>query len=64
MNGNTGAAQNGNTDENTERKQNEMKRLKAFIDNKTYLARPFKSDILTPAEIEAAIIAVEWEGYP
>ena len=47
-----------------DRRGEEMKRLGAFIANKTYLARPFKSDILTPAEIEAAIIAVEWEGYP
>ncbi len=47
-----------------ERKREEMKRLGAFVANRTYLARPFKSDILTPAEIEAAIIGAEWEGYP
>ena len=46
------------------RREEEVKRLHAFIDNRTYLTRPFKSDILTPAEIEAAIMVEEWQDYP
>lgn len=51
-------------DDNAARKRIELERLGRFIENGTYLARPFKSDILTPDEIEAAIIRQEWAGYP
>ena len=58
------AMQQDNGPRPDERKQEEVKRLRAFIENGTYLARPFKSDILTSAEIEAAIIRHEWADYP
>jgi hypothetical protein len=47
-----------------ERKAAELARLGKFIENGTYLVRSFKSDILTPAEIEAAVIHKEWQAYP
>lgn len=53
----------GQTNDNARRAE-EVKRLKTFIDNGTYLTRPFKSDILTLTEIEQAIINHEWTQYP
>jgi hypothetical protein len=46
------------------RREKEVKALGLHIESGAYLAHPFKSDILTPADIEAAIIAAEWRGYP
>jgi hypothetical protein len=42
----------------------ELDRLQRFIENGTYLKRPFTSDVLTPAEIEREIIAHDWREYP
>lgn len=46
------------------RREEEVKRLGDHIKSGAYLLRRFTSDVLTPADIEAAIIAAEWEGYP
>lgn len=46
------------------RKENEVKRLGEHIKSGAYLVKPFKSDILTAAEIEGAINRAEWEAYP
>jgi hypothetical protein len=42
----------------------ELDRLQRFIENGTYLKRPFTSDVLTPAEIEREIVAHDWREYP
>lgn len=54
----------GQPDAADTRKDEEVKRLKAFIANGKYLERPFKSDILTPGEIQEAIRSHEWASYP
>lgn len=46
------------------RREQEVKRLGEHIKSGAYLVRPFRSDILTAADIEAATVAAEWEGYP
>lgn len=46
------------------RRTDEIKRLGEHVKTGAYLVRPFKSDVLSTADIEAAIIAVEWEAYP
>jgi hypothetical protein len=46
------------------RRTDEIKRLGEHIKTGAYLVKPFKSDVLSTADIEAAIIAVEWEAYP
>lgn len=46
------------------RRTDEIKRLGEHIKTGAYLVKAFKSDILTPAEIEGAIIRTEWEAYP
>lgn len=46
------------------RRTDEIKRLGEHIKSGAYLVKAFKSDILTPAEIEGAIIRTEWEAYP
>lgn len=45
-------------------KAQELARLGRFVKNHTYLERPFHSDVLTPDEISAAILAEQWRGYP
>ena len=47
-----------------DRREEEVKRLGRHIESGAYLVRPFKSDVLAPADIEAAIIAAEWKDYP
>ena len=46
------------------RRTDEIKRLGEHIKTGSYLVKPFKSDVLSSADIEAAIIAAEWEAYP
>jgi len=46
------------------RRTDEIKRLGEHIKSGAYLVKSFQSDILTPAEIEGAIIRTEWEAYP
>jgi hypothetical protein len=46
------------------RKMAELRKLDTFIENLTYLKRPFHSDILTNEEIEAALIKHDWSDYP
>ena len=46
------------------RREEEVKRLGDHIKSGAYLIKSFKSDVLTAADIEKAIIMAEWEGYP
>jgi len=46
------------------RKAAELKRLRAFVKNGTYLQRKFASDVLTGDEIDAAILGDVWASYP
>lgn len=46
------------------RRTDEIKRLGEHISSGAYLVKSFKSDVLTPAEIEGAIVRAEWEAYP